>query len=100
MELQPTLVRAHVALAGLLAARGERSAAESHYREALRLAPDDAEARAGLARLLELPFDLACFGHGSPIRQGAKAVLRRFVEDDRIWAALQQERQERLKDRP
>ena len=51
VDLEPTLVRARVRLAGLLDAQGKRRAAAQHYREALRLAPEDAEALEGLAGL-------------------------------------------------
>jgi len=36
----------------------------------------DAAARASFAKLAELDFDLACFGHGSPIKGRAVARFR------------------------
>ena len=41
---------------------------------------DPRQARASLKRLLDLDFDIMCFGHFNPIRDGAKAALRQLVE--------------------
>jgi glyoxylase-like metal-dependent hydrolase (beta-lactamase superfamily II) len=47
---------------------------------------DVAEGRRSLARLAALDFDIACFGHGKPIRSGAS---RRFGQK---WPAAQEPR--------
>ncbi|WZO99695.1 MBL fold metallo-hydrolase [Isosphaeraceae bacterium EP7] len=39
---------------------------------------DLAEGRESLARLSELDFEVACFGHGKPIKEGASAKFRRL----------------------
>jgi glyoxylase-like metal-dependent hydrolase (beta-lactamase superfamily II) len=41
---------------------------------------DDAAARASFAKLAELDFRVACFGHGSPIRGRAVDRFRRRLE--------------------
>ncbi len=41
---------------------------------------DDVAARASFRRLAELDFDVACFGHGPPIRSGAAPRFRRKLE--------------------
>lgn len=41
---------------------------------------DMAEAKRSIAKLAELDFDTACFGHGTVLRGGANAAFRRFVE--------------------
>jgi glyoxylase-like metal-dependent hydrolase (beta-lactamase superfamily II) len=41
---------------------------------------DDAASRASFARLAELEFDVACFGHGSPIRGRAAELFRRRLD--------------------
>ncbi|MEM6992273.1 MAG: hypothetical protein AAF721_17310 [Myxococcota bacterium] len=53
------------------------------------------KARQSLGHLLSLPFEILCFGHGSPIRTGARDVLRRYVESDAVWAGLEKLRTER-----
>ncbi|HXJ64228.1 MAG TPA: MBL fold metallo-hydrolase [Actinomycetota bacterium] len=40
----------------------------------------DGEARSSFARLAELDFDVACFGHGSPIRGRAALRFRRRLD--------------------
>ena len=41
---------------------------------------DDALARTSFAELAQLPFQVACFGHGSPIRRKAVDRFRRRLE--------------------
>ena len=41
---------------------------------------DPVQARASLKKLLDLDFDVMCFGHFNPIQEGAKAALRQLVE--------------------
>ncbi len=41
---------------------------------------DMAEAKRSMAKLAELEFDVACFGHGSVRKGKANAAFRRFVE--------------------
>jgi len=41
---------------------------------------DEPAARTSFARLAELPFTTACFGHGSPIRGSAASRFRRALE--------------------
>jgi glyoxylase-like metal-dependent hydrolase (beta-lactamase superfamily II) len=41
---------------------------------------DDAASRASFAKLAELEFDVACFGHGSPIRGRAADRFRRRLD--------------------
>ncbi|MDE0297939.1 MAG: hypothetical protein OXN17_04860 [Candidatus Poribacteria bacterium] len=55
---------------------------------------DLAHARRSLKSLLHLEFNALCFGHGTPIRSGAKDVLRRFVECDTTWEELGRRREE------
>ncbi len=43
---------------------------------------DPARARASGRRLLEMDFDVLCFGHGDPIRRGARQVLAEAVRAD------------------
>jgi len=43
---------------------------------------DPARARATARRLLELDFDILCFGHGDPIKGGARQVLAEVVKAD------------------
>lgn len=42
---------------------------------------DMAEAKRSIAKLAELDFDVACFGHGTVLRGEANAAFRRFVDD-------------------
>lgn len=42
---------------------------------------DMAEAKRSIAKLAELDFDVACFGHGTVLRGGANAAFRRFVDE-------------------
>ena len=51
-------------------------------------------ARLSLRTLLHFEFDLMCFGHGSPVVQAAKEVLRQFIECDATWRDLAQRREE------
>ncbi len=41
---------------------------------------DMAEAKRSIAKLAELDFDVACFGHGTVLRGEANAAFRRFVD--------------------
>lgn len=43
---------------------------------------DPARARATARRLLELDFDIVCFGHGDPITRGARQALAEVVKAD------------------
>lgn len=43
---------------------------------------DPARARASARRLLEMDFDVLCFGHGDPITRGARQVLEGVVRAD------------------
>lgn len=43
---------------------------------------DPARARATARRLLELDFEIVCFGHGDPIVRGARQVLAEVVKAD------------------
>lgn len=43
---------------------------------------DPVRARATARRLLELDFDIVCFGHGDPILRGARQVLAEVVKAD------------------
>jgi hypothetical protein len=40
----------------------------------------DGDARTSFARLAELDFDVACFGHGSPITGRAAELFRRRLD--------------------
>ncbi|MDA1191608.1 MAG: hypothetical protein O3A46_07995 [Candidatus Poribacteria bacterium] len=42
---------------------------------------DREAARRSVDDLLVLPFDVICFGHGSPVVRESKAALRRFIEE-------------------
>lgn len=42
---------------------------------------DMGEAKRSMAKLAELDFDVACFGHGTVLRDGANAAFRRFVDE-------------------
>ena len=53
------------------------------------------KARISLQRLLEYPFEILCFGHGSPITHRARDVLKRFIESDDVWEKLEAEKTER-----
>ena len=44
---------------------------------------DPAQARQSARRLLEVNFDILCFGHGDPILRDAKKVVAEFVKQDR-----------------
>ena len=61
---------------------------------------DIEKARASLRMLMDLEFDLLCFGHGSPILNRAKRVLRQYIENDSIWKDLECEREEELRLNP
>ena len=61
---------------------------------------DIEKARASLGILMDLDFDILCFGHGSPILTRAKQVLRRFIEDDSVWKNLECEREEEFRLNP
>ena len=43
---------------------------------------DPARARATARRLLEMDFEILCFGHGDPIVRGARQVLAEVVKAD------------------
>ena len=43
---------------------------------------DATRARASARRLLEVNFDILCFGHGDPITRGARQVVAELVEKD------------------
>lgn len=61
---------------------------------------DIEKARASLRILMDLEFDLLCFGHGSPLLNRAKQVLRQYIENDSIWKNLECEREEELRLNP
>ncbi len=60
-------------------------------------AEDLAGSRRSMARLLEPDYEIACFGHGTPIRERPKEKLRAYVESDDDWAQLAAVRKERLR---
>ena len=53
-----------------------------------------AKARLSLKMLLQLEYDVLCFGHGTPILSEAKDVLKRFVECDTTWEEVERRREE------
>ncbi len=59
---------------------GDAAANMLHWLDLAPLNEDLAAARASFARLAELEYEVACFGHGSPIRHRAAARFRRRVE--------------------
>lgn len=48
---------------------------------------DFGRARAALERLLDLRFEAAGFGHGTPVRAGARAALARCLRSEVAWLA-------------
>jgi hypothetical protein len=52
---------------------------------------DRQAAHQALGALLRHPFDTLCFGHGAPVRRGARDALRRFLRRADLWGALAQE---------
>ena len=58
------------------------------------------EARISVQRLQKYPFEVMCFGHGTPIAYQPKAVLRRFIESDTVWEKLKVEKAERADSLP
>jgi hypothetical protein len=55
--------------------------------------PDTQACRSGLRRLLDLDFNVICFGHGDPVTLDAKSKLRAYLEDDVIWSELEESKQ-------
>lgn len=56
---------------------------------------DLAAMRRSLSALLNLDFDIMCFGHGTPIFDSPKEVFRRCVESDEVWNRLERLKEQR-----
>ena len=61
------------------------------------LSVDLRKARVSLGDLQKHDFSRMVFGHGTPVTDKAKDVLRAFVESDAVWDKLESERIERGK---
>ena len=57
--------------------------------------PDLRQARHSLSRLLDYEFEVMCFAHGTPVWEGAKEKLERYLNDDQIWQVLEDVKQVR-----
>lgn len=45
--------------------------------------PDPAQARASIAKIADLDFEICCFGHGPPLKEQARQKVRAFA--DSVW---------------
>ena len=59
------------------------------------LAVDLQKARISLGKLLDYNFNRMVLGHGSPVTDRAKGVLKDFLKSDVVWDKLESERVER-----
>lgn len=55
---------------------------------------DLSKARKAYRKLLDFPFESMYFGHGSPVIENPKEVLRVFLDSDQTWQDLERLRQE------